>query len=80
MPEKGTDLHDLAEKLSVLLGKDGTPEPYVFSDDEVRDLKRVMTFVQRLDALGWWGKWAFYLVVTAGAVLVNWQRIVGIFK
>ena len=80
MTEKPTDLHNLADKIDKLLNKTDGVEPHIFNDGEVRDLQRVLAFVQRLDALGWWGKWAFYLIVTAGAIIANWERLLAWFK
>lgn len=73
-----TDVAALAKKIDRLLEK--SEEPYAFDADEVKDLQRVLVFVKRVDALGWWGKWIIYATVTGGAVLINWDRLVEFFK
>lgn len=75
-----TDINALAKKIDRLLEKSNGVEPHIFNENEVEDLQRVLAFVKRLDALGWWGKWAFYLIITLGAIIANWERIVGMFK
>ncbi|MGB0854612.1 MAG: hypothetical protein ACPGSI_15060 [Pikeienuella sp.] len=75
-----SDLNDLSNKIDRLLEKSDGVEPHIFNEAEVKDLQRVLIFVNRIDALGWWGRWAFYLVVTAGAIIANWDRIRGFFK
>lgn len=75
-----TNINDLASKIDRLLEKSDGVEPHIFNEDEVQDLQRVLSFVKRLDALGWWGRWLFYLIVTAGAIIANWDRISTWFK
>ena len=70
----------LSEKIDRLLEKSDGIEPHIFNANEVKDLQRVLIFVKRLDALGWWGKWVFYTVVAIGAVLANWERLISYFK
>lgn len=74
-----TDVNDLAKKIDKLLTKVDGVEPHIFNESEVRDLHRVLAFVQRVDALGWWGKWLFYIIVTLGAIIANWERLKGLF-
>lgn len=75
-----SDARNLADKIDELLAQQAGQTPHIFDEDEVKDLQRVLVFVKRVDALGWWGKWAFYLIVTAGAIIANWERLTGIFK
>ena len=75
-----TDISALAKKIDRLLDKSNGVEPHIFDESEVQDLQRVLAFVKRLDALGWWGKYAFYLIVALGALLANWERISSWFK
>lgn len=71
--ENGVDA--LARKLARALETAGTDEPYVFTRDEVRTLQAVIAFVERLRALRWFSKWAMYLVVAGGTILINWDRL-----
>lgn len=76
MTEKSTSHGKLAEKLAKFLeqaGDDG--EPYVFDRGEVETLQAVIAFVDKLRALKFFGKWAMYLVVAIGTIIVNWERI-----
>jgi len=75
-----TNIEVLAKKIDRLLEKSGGVEPHIFNESEVADLQRVLAFIRRLDALGWWGKYAFYLIVALGAIIANWERLVGFFK
>ncbi len=75
-----SDAATLAAKIDRLLERSNGTAPHLFDEREVEDLQRVLAFVRRVDALGWWGKWAFYLVVTAGAVIANWERLTGFFR
>lgn len=75
-----SDARNLAEKIDELLARSNGQAPHIFDEDEVKDLQRVLVFVKRVDALGWWGKWAFYLIVTLGAIIANWERLIGFFK
>lgn len=74
------DLQQLADKLDQLIDREGIEEIHVFTKSEVIEIQRVLVFVRRIDALGWWGKWLFYIVVTTGAIIANWERIVSFLK
>jgi len=72
-----TDVHELASKIDKLLEKTDGKDVHIFTSEEVNDLQRVLQFVRRMDALGFWGRWVFYFVVSTGAILVNWERVTG---
>ena len=88
-------LQALLEKMGQVLDRDGVDEIHVFTPEEFDELKRIIilfrnhdveevqrvfVFFRRFDALRWWMKWLFYLVVTAGAVLANWERIMSYIR
>ena len=75
-----TDISALAKKIDRLLQQSDGVEPHIFDASEVADLQRVLAFVRRIDALGWWGKWLFYAMVAIGTVFTNWDRILGVFR
>ena len=77
--EHATDQGKLAEKIAKVLSAMEDEEPYVFTADEVEKLQAVIAFVDKMRALRWFGKWAMWLVVAAGTILVNWERIVLFF-
>lgn len=74
MSAKG-NVGDLAEKLAHALAKVEDEEPYVFTRSEVETLQNVIAFVEKLKALRWFSKWAMYLVVAGGTIVINWDRI-----
>lgn len=76
MTDKSTSHGKLAEKLAKFLEEAGSPDdPHVFDKDEVETLQAVIAFVDKLRALKFFGKWAMYLVVAVGTIIVNWERI-----
>lgn len=76
MTGKVTDQGKLAEKIAKALAEsEGHGEPYVFDPDEVETLQAVIAFVEKLRALKFFGKWAMYIVVAVGTIIVNWERI-----
>jgi len=77
--EHATDQGKLAEKIAKVLAELDNSEPYAFTSAEVEKLQAVIAFVDKLRALRWFGKWAMWLVVAAGTVIVNWERIVLFF-
>ena len=77
MTGEKTNVGILAEKLAHALAKVEAEEPYVFSRSEVETLQSVIAFVEKLKALRWFGKWAMYLVVAGGTIVINWERIKG---
>lgn len=74
------ELQKLADKLDKVLEREEVEEIHIFTPDEVKEIQRVLLFVRRIDALGWWGKWLFYIVVTAGAIIANWERIISFLQ
>lgn len=70
-----SNAQELAEKIARALEDADEAEPYIFKKDEVRELQRVILFVRRLDGLKYFSKYALWVVVTAGAVIGNWERI-----
>lgn len=76
MTGKMTDQGKLAEKIAKALAEsEDHGEPYVFDRNEVETLQAVIAFVEKLKALRFFGKWAMYLVVAVGTIIVNWERI-----
>lgn len=69
------DPRALAERLAEALAAAENNEPYIFSREEVKTLQSVIAFVEKLKALRWFGKWIMYLVVAAGTIIINWERI-----
>lgn len=74
------DVHDLAKALEKALAATGEAEPYVFTEDEVATLQKVIAFHEKMQALKWFGRIGFWCVVTMGTVIVNWERIKGVFQ
>lgn len=68
-------MRELIEKLDHVLEKDDVASVHIFDPDEVAELQRVIAFVRRVDALGWWGKWLFYILAGAAAIIANWERL-----
>lgn len=77
---KVNEYADLAKKLDRLLEKADGVEPHIFNESEVKDLMRLIVFIRRWDALGWWGKWMLGFFVGIGMLLVNWERILKTLK
>lgn len=77
--EHATKEGRLAEKLARALAAMEDDEPYVFTSEEVEKLQAVIAFVDRMRTLKWFGKWVLWLVVAAGSVIINWERIVTFF-
>ncbi|AUR06982.1 hypothetical protein [Phaeobacter inhibens] len=75
MTVEKTNVGLLAEKLAHALAAVEGEEPYVFSRSEVETLQSVIAFVEKLKALRWFSKWAMYLVVAGGTIVINWERI-----
>ena len=73
--EKQNNIGVLAEKLAHALAKVEDEDPYVFDSEEVKVLQSVITFVERLRALRWFGKLLMYIVVAVGTLIVNWDRV-----
>ena len=82
------DKEILAKRIAEILVElgDTAEEPYVFTRDEVRkiqflisldekSLRALIAFVEKVRALKWMGKLVLWFVVTAGTVIVNWDRI-----
>ena len=66
---------DLAEKLARALAEAENEDPHIFDRSEVETLQSVIAFVEKLRALRWFGRGAFYVVVTAGTIIINWERL-----
>ena len=75
-----TDVAELAKKIDRLLAKSNGVEPHIFDEGEVKDLLRVLAFTRRIEAVGWFGKYLFLLIVAIGTLLANWDRMMEIFK
>ena len=76
MNDKTTDHGKLAEKIAKFLAEGSQPDgPYVFDSNEIETLQAVIAFVEKLKALRFFGKWAMYIVVAVGTIIVNWERI-----
>lgn len=69
----------LAEKLARALASIEDEEPYVFTSKEVEKIQALIAFVDKLIALKWFGKWVLWLVIAAGSIIVNWERIISFF-
>ena len=69
------EIQALTQKLDRLLAKNGGTEPHIFDDEEVAKIKRLMLFLDRIESLGFLAKYAFYLLLGAGAILANWERL-----
>lgn len=74
------DVNALAKALEKALEASGETDPYVFTKDEVQTLQNVIAFVEKLHALKWFGKILLWCAVTVGTLIVNWERIKGIFQ
>ena len=71
-----TDQAKLAEKIAKLLADDGDEsKPHIFDDDEVKTLQAVIAFVNKLQALKWFGNWVMWLVVALGTLIMQWDTI-----
>lgn len=75
-----TDAQALAKALEKALDASGDTAPYVFSEDEVTTLLKVVAFVEKLAALKWFGQILLWCAVTVGTVILNWERIKGFFQ
>lgn len=72
---KPDEIAELARKLDKLLEKNNGAEPHIFDDDEVAKIQRLMLFLDRVESLGFFAKYAFYGLLTCGAIIANWERI-----
>ena len=72
------DRKELAAKLLAALEHD--EEPHVFTKQEVSEIQALLDLYRKLDTLKWFGKWALYLLVSAGLIISNLDRIKEFFK
>jgi hypothetical protein len=74
------DVNALAKAIEKALKASGETDPHVFTKDEVATLQKVIAFVEKLQALKWFGQILLWCAVTVGTVIVNWERIKGFFQ
>ena len=66
----------LLDKLKQLMsGEKSEAGPHIFNEKQVEKLLAVIAFMEKLDALRFFGKYLMWLVVALGTLIVNWERI-----
>jgi hypothetical protein len=68
------NLKELSEKLGELLEQN--EDMTVFDEHEVITLRKMITIMKRFEALGWFGQKAFYIIVSLGILITNWDKII----